>query len=193
MTPDGYSLIEITPGAPFAELQHVRALPARVTLPDGLGECDFDKAGLCTDESAPRAFKLVQRVLDGPVPGPLERLSGYGAPVLAGGQVRVTRSVAPLPDAEAFVLIKNKASAVILARYPLWRQNNMTARAVELAHKGTAQWTVAEAAEVVALEAVWASVKAVRAHSDAMEAAYAAGSAVDLETGAIDGAGGWPA
>lgn len=68
--------------------------------------------------------------------------------------------------------IKAEAARRIAARYPLWRQQNMTARGVELQDvwRRDGQWTVEEAAEAAALQAAWTWIKAVRAHSGALEA-----------------------
>lgn len=91
------------------------------------------------------------------------------------------------------VEIKARAGALILTRYPAWRQQNMTARAVELLeHKRQQGLDAAQSNELAAIRSAWDWIKAVRARSDAIEAAVAAGQAVDLETGAIAGAGGWP-
>lgn len=75
--------------------------------------------------------------------------------------------------------IKAKARDVILSRLPEWKQANMTARAVELVGAGQAS-----GAEWDAMQALWAWVKAVREHSDALEAqALASPQTVDIEAG----------
>lgn len=68
--------------------------------------------------------------------------------------------------------VKVEARRRILARYPDWKQVNMTARGVELqdAWRQNGSWTETEAAEAAALQSVWAWIKAVRAASDAIEA-----------------------
>lgn len=75
------------------------------------------------------------------------------------------------PDAVDLQEIKKEASKRILARYPDWKQRNMTARGVELVFtlvkKG---WTKEEEAEAAELQAAWDEIKAVRAASDALEA-----------------------
>lgn len=69
------------------------------------------------------------------------------------------------------IAIKTEARARILARYPDWKQTNMTARGVELvrikAEGGT--WSAGEATEAAALDTAWAWIKSVRAASDALE------------------------
>jgi len=70
---------------------------------------------------------------------------------------------------------KTEASARILALAPEWKQRNMIARGVELEKKdrlGTT--TAAEDAEIAALESAWATIKAIRTSSDALEATIAA-------------------
>jgi len=61
--------------------------------------------------------------------------------------------------------------SVNCARYPEWKQRNMTARAVELLHIQASQpWTPEEQAEADALQAAWAWIASVRAASDVLEA-----------------------
>ena len=68
-------------------------------------------------------------------------------------------------------MIKGEAGRRILAKYPEWKQANMTARMVELnkirAEAGS--WTTAEQTEVDAIQAAWDWVKSARAASDALE------------------------
>ena len=72
--------------------------------------------------------------------------------------------------------IKAHAREIILARYPDWKQTNMTARSVELTERVATggALTTAEQAEIDAMKAVWSWIKSVRAASDAHEAAVAA-------------------
>lgn len=77
--------------------------------------------------------------------------------------------------------IKLEARRRITTRYPEWKQSNMTARVVELVGAGQASGV-----EWDALQAAWGWVKAVRAHSDALEASVLAGAVVDIYAG-------WPA
>ena len=93
--------------------------------------------------------------------------------------------------------IKAKAREVIVARYPDWKQANMTARAVELTRimAGGVALSPAESAELAALETAWAWIKSVRAASDAHEAALmvlAEADDFDSIVGYDIGAG-WPA
>ena len=62
---------------------------------------------------------------------------------------------------------------VILNRLPLWKQQNMTARAVELQAIGSANWSAVEQQEWDSLQEAWNWVKSVRAASN-------------VATGAID-------
>lgn len=67
--------------------------------------------------------------------------------------------------------VKLEARNRILARYPEWKQANMTARGVELVNlRAGRAWTVEEQAEADALQAAWDWVKAVRSASDVIEA-----------------------
>jgi|GEM_PF-3782190 len=135
----------------------------------------------------------------------VERLPPASPPTRLQRQVRVTREIVgdrvvetpvyeKLPNPEAVTQIKIRAREIILDRFPDWKQANMTARAVELVDKKhtNALLSAEEEAEEAELYGAWGWIKAVRARSDDLEAAYAADKDVNLEAGAIDGAGGWP-
>lgn len=115
--------------------------------------------------------------------------SAGGEPVLdaAGDPVIDTPALAPVvvaeyvPDANA---IRAEARRRILARYPEWRQQNMTARAVELVDKGVDNLTSEEAAERAAIAAAWEWIKSVRAASNDLEASTPADYLADTH---------WPA
>ena len=87
----------------------------------------------------------------------------------------------PAAKAAKVSTIKVSARVRILARIPEWRQANMTARAVELValgQTGGAEWA--------AMQTAWDWIKAVRAHSDALELAVLAAddpASVDIELG----------
>ena len=67
--------------------------------------------------------------------------------------------------------VKAEAGRRIVARYPEWKQRNMTARGVELLHIQTSEpWTPEEQAEADALQAAWDWIASVRAASDILEA-----------------------
>jgi hypothetical protein len=68
--------------------------------------------------------------------------------------------------------VKAEARRRILARFPEWKQANMTARGVELVNIRLAvgSWTENQAQEAAALSAAWDWIKGVRAASDALEA-----------------------
>lgn len=97
---------------------------------------------------------------------------------IVDGVVTYTRTPRPIEPLKNDMRsgIKIAARALILARYPDWKQANMTARAVELTLKraGGEQWSDAEATEAAGLQAAWDWIKAVRAHSDVLEQAVAA-------------------
>ena len=70
------------------------------------------------------------------------------------------------------VRVKQEARIRILAKYPEWKQQNLTARAVELIelkHDNTT-WTGPEQTEANAIHKVWDWVKSVRTASDDLEA-----------------------
>ena len=73
-------------------------------------------------------------------------------------------------DSNRIAAIKQAARAHILARYPDWKQANMTARMLELVNKKlTTPLTAPEAYEEAALIAAWDWVKAVRGASNVAE------------------------
>ena len=94
---------------------------------------------------------------------------------------------AMLPAAQAAkrAAIKQAARQIILGRYPEWRQANLTARAVELVSLGQTSGP-----EWQQMQSIWAWIKAVRAHSDLLEADVAACTTV----AAVDAVqlSGWP-
>ncbi len=70
--------------------------------------------------------------------------------------------------------IKTEARRRILAIAPDWKQSNMIARTVELVRDhGTEvdDWPPSPQAENAAHQAIWDKIKAIRAHSDALESA----------------------
>lgn len=76
--------------------------------------------------------------------------------------------------------IKAEARSRILARFPEWKQTNMTARGVELMSVRLARaWTVEEQTEADALQAAWSWIKSIRAASDALEQTAPADFAAD--------------
>jgi hypothetical protein len=66
--------------------------------------------------------------------------------------------------------IKEEAQRRILARFPEWRQFNLTMRFTELLRKGEALWTAAERADATAFQGAWDWIKSVRAASNTLEA-----------------------
>ena len=96
-------------------------------------------------------------------------------------------AAAALPAAQAAkrAAIKQAARQTILARYPEWMQANLTARAVELVSLNELSGP-----EWAKMQSIWAWIKAVRAHSDLLEADVAACTTVDAVEGIV--IGGWP-
>jgi len=66
--------------------------------------------------------------------------------------------------------VKAEANRRIVALCPEWKQRNLTAQAAQLAKKGEANWTTAEADAWAAGEALWLQIAAIRAASDTIEA-----------------------
>lgn len=73
-------------------------------------------------------------------------------------------------DAQMTANVKAEAQRRITAIMPEWKQRNLTARAAELAIKGSANWTAEEQAEYSAGQAVWDQIKAIRIASNTLEA-----------------------
>jgi len=96
-------------------------------------------------------------------------------------------AAAALPAARAAkrTAIKAAARQVILARYPEWMQANLTARAVELVSLNELTGP-----EWQQLQSIWSWIKAVRAHSDLLEADVANCTTVEAVEGIV--IGGWP-
>ena len=94
---------------------------------------------------------------------------------------------AMLPAAQAAkrAAIKQAARQVILSRYPEWMQANLTARAVELV-----SLSELSGPEWARMQSIWAWIKAVRAHSDLLEADVANCTTVEAVEGIV--IGGWP-
>jgi hypothetical protein len=102
-------------------------------------------------------------------PGKLENASSAYA--VSDGKVVQQWEVTRRPLAEQHQAVKDEARRRILARYPEWRQANMTARGVELTlAKIAREWTPDEQAEADVLQGDWDWVKAVRSASDDIEA-----------------------
>ena len=76
-------------------------------------------------------------------------------------------AAAALPAAKAAkkAAIKELARQKILARYPEWKQTNLLARAVEMVSQGDLKGD-----EWGQMQAGWSWIKAVRSHSNLMEA-----------------------
>jgi hypothetical protein len=96
-------------------------------------------------------------------------------------------AAAALPAAQAAkrTAIKAAARQVILGRYPEWMQANLTARAVELVSLNELSGP-----EWQRMQSIWDWIKAVRAHSDLLEADVAACTTVEAVEGIV--IGGWP-
>lgn len=109
------------------------------------------------------------------------------APVFDAANSRTVEAVEvvprPLPD--VVELIKAIAGRKILAIAPEWKQRNMIARSLELERieRTTGTLTAQEQAQLDAMQTVWTRIKALRAHSDALEAAVTADINTDIRAG----------
>lgn len=138
-----------------------------------------------------KALAIVPIVRADIVAGELESAQDQPA-VFDGAEVVVHVTLSPFSSADAALAIDDEAGRVILSRYPEWKQRNMIAKGVELAYKvATNSATADEMQQIGQLQAVWAWIEAVRARSDALQAAYAAGSSVSPSEGSINGSGSW--
>jgi hypothetical protein len=77
--------------------------------------------------------------------------------------------------------VKQEARYIILKVFPDWKQTNMVARGVELqdSWRVNGTWTDSEKEEAALLAAAWSWIKAVREHSNVLEAEI---DASDFET-----------
>jgi len=66
--------------------------------------------------------------------------------------------------------VKQEAGRRIVAIAPEWKQRNMLARIAELLRIGEANLSAAEQADLAAIEAIWTTIKGLRAKSNALEA-----------------------
>lgn len=86
---------------------------------------------------------------------------------------------------------KEIAQQKILAIVPLWKQNNLTARGLELSMIKTP--TAAQQAEQAAITAIWDQTKAIRAASDQIEDELEDMTAAELKAVSLETHGRWPA
>lgn len=87
---------------------------------------------------------------------------------------------------------KSRARKHILALAPDWKQSTLNAQAAVLAEKGRANWTPEEREAWDTGRAVWDRIEAIRAASDAIEAAIRAQPTAGGKEAALE-AGTWPA
>lgn len=92
------------------------------------------------------------------------------ARVLKNGRIiTVPDWPSPLPVIKAD-MVKQEAARRILAIAPEWQQRNMLARIAEFLRIGEANLNAAEQTELAAIEAIWTTIKGLRAKSNALEA-----------------------
>lgn len=92
------------------------------------------------------------------------------ARVLKNGRIiTVSDWLSPLPVIKADQ-VKQEAGRRIVAIAPEWQQRNMLARIAELLRIGETNLNAAEQAELAAIEAIWTTIKGLRAKSNVLEA-----------------------
>ena len=87
--------------------------------------------------------------------------------ILEENRVLITKEIQDIPVTSDQV--KAEAYRRISDICPEWKQRNLTAQAAILAEKGRTNWTAEELTAWTAGEAIWASIAAIRAASDALE------------------------
>lgn len=166
-----------------------------VDLPDRTVSAEW-VAGLSPEERAELGFADGVDARVDAAPG--ERVTGSelididGVPTKRNVIAALTDDQVATRRAEILAAIDATAGLIILDRYPLWMQQNMTARAVALLDiRGDRDLTPDEQAEREGLQAAWAWVAAVRNHSNALKATVPATDAAGID--GFDITAGWPA
>lgn len=134
---------------------------------------DVDPAKIATHKLADDGGPLLRPVVDPGPPDYRKELAVLSTNIsVEKTQVLVSYDVVPKGDADQRAAVKAEARRRILARLPDWKQQNMTARGVELQDiwRRAGSWSPEEQAEADALAGEWAWIKDVRAASDAIEA-----------------------
>lgn len=117
---------------------------------------------------------------DTPVPTPLQTIKIET--IVEPTRVHIKKTLVDLPNAEKIAAIKNEANLRITSRFPSFKQANMIAREGELLRTVLGQMldtngnvlparelTEAEQAELMAINAGWAWIKAIRTRSNELE------------------------
>lgn len=116
---------------------------------------------------------LLRPVVESDVPAFRPELAQLSTSIVVEkARVLVQHTVVEKPLTDQRAAVKAEARRRILARFPDWKQANMTARGVDLQDlwRRNAKWAETEQAEADALSAAWVWIRAVRAASDAIEA-----------------------
>ena len=186
----GYSVIELSSNN---ELAHSRSLPIKLSDPaNPHGRlASFDKVGQEAPAGTP-LYKLVERwEVSRPSDDYLKgaQLISFDGTKIIVDYIWTFRGI----QSSSFRMkkrIKTKAKDTILASYPDWKQRNMTAEGVSLldSYRLNGSWTAEEQTRSDELNAIWASVKALRVHSGVLEAeidVIVAGAGTDEEKGTL--------
>lgn len=92
------------------------------------------------------------------------------ARVLKNGQILEVPDWTPPQLIPTANMVKQEAGRRIVAIAPGWQQRNMLARIAELLRIGEANLSAAEQADLAAIEAIWTTIKGLRAKSNVLEA-----------------------
>lgn len=178
MSTIGYAIVDTTSGEILERLPMLGAdHRAKVVHPDG--QATWEMPGWADDD---RAIVPVDR---SDIELGLFEASVEQPAVFDGEKVVIATSAVPLAESVVSARVKQTARNIILRRYPDWKQQNMTARGVEIVFKlaSGVGLTQSEQDEADLLQAAWDWIKAVRSHSDALETAYRDGEAISLVNG----------
>lgn len=137
----------------------LRGLPATRLRFDGSDVIDMATRGaFAIDEAG------IKRLPEKADPGWPVLSCGWDAVLYRADGAWIVSPIGVTPDD-----VKAEARRRIIALANEDQQRNATARGLELEHKGQDNWTAEEAAEVAAIQALWARVKSIRAASDSIE------------------------
>lgn len=182
--------VHITAGAVDAGPCPLPAAWRRVSGLDGLSDDELAPLGWYPVQGEAPAIDAATETVAGPV---LAIEGEAGAHIVTATWTVTQRPIGTMRE-RALAAVRAEAARRILEIAPEWRQRNLTARAVELiALHGPAPlvWPQGAQDEWAAGAAIWARIKAVRAASNAAEAAILAAESC-AETSAVVAAAPWP-
>ncbi len=169
----GYSCVELATGN---EIVNSFILPLNVPNPgSSFGKfVSFDQVGQEAPSDSP-IYKLVER-------WEIEPFTKYHTrgptPIIMFDGIKIVIDPSWVLENMSDIVtnmktrIKSKASNLILASMPEWKQRNIISEGIDLLETRVlaGSWTAGEQTRVDELNVVWDKVKAMRAHSDTLEA-----------------------